>query len=53
MLKLQLFELEAIKNSPNRPLKAQLRKAPDVLTAFQHAINLFKGDTINTEDSSE
>ena len=53
MLKLQLFELEAIKNSPNRPLKAQLRKAPDILTAFQHAISLFKGDTTNTEDSSE
>ena len=53
MLKLQLFELEDIKNSPNRALKAQLRKAPDVITAFQHAITLFKGDATVTEDSSE
>jgi len=48
MLKLQLFELEDIKNSPNRALKAVSTSG-----AFQHAITLFKGDATVTEDSSE
>jgi len=40
--KLQLFELEHIKNSKNRATKALLRKSTDVMTATKHAIELIE-----------
>jgi hypothetical protein len=40
MLKLQLFELDDIKSSSNREAKAALRKAPTMLAAIRHAIDV-------------
>lgn len=40
LLKLELFELEKIKKSKNRPLKAKLRKASTVLEAMKYAIEI-------------
>jgi len=50
MLKLQLFELEPIKNSSDRAAKAAMRKAPDIITAFKHAIDIFLAQS--TEETS-
>lgn len=40
LFKLQLFELEKIKKSTNRPLKAKLRKATTILEAIKYAIEI-------------
>jgi len=42
MYKLQLFELDDIKASKNRPTKALLRKSTDVMTATKYAIQLIE-----------
>ena len=43
MFKLALFEVDAIKESKNREKKAELRKATDMLSATQIAIEIVKG----------
>ena len=40
-IKLQLFELEQIKNSKNRALKAELRKAKSIIEAIKYAIEIY------------
>ena len=40
MFKLQLFEVESIKNSKNKELKSTLRKAPNLMDAIKIAIQI-------------
>jgi hypothetical protein len=47
MFKLTLFEIEDIKNSKNRELKSQLRKAKNLIDAAEIAIKIVK-DTSDT-----
>ena len=42
MTKLQIFEVEAIKASSNKDLKSKLRKAKNILDAFELAIQILK-----------
>ena len=49
MWKLQLFEVEEIKNSSNKELKSKLRKAKTILEATSYAIQIVE----NTSDTTE
>ena len=49
MYKLQLFELDAIKNNKDRKIKSKLRKAQSILEATKIAIEIVE----NTSDTTE
>ena len=44
MTKLQIFEVDEIKNAKNKKLKSELRKSKTVLDAFAAAIQIAKGE---------